>query len=65
MTEKIYDISQEKYKNGAFQILKICKAFSNFGLNLTIRKRIQWVVKLFGNKVIERSLLTNQTEHPN
>ena len=65
MTEKMYDNFQEKYKNSVFQILKICKAFSNFDFNSTIRKKIHWVVQLFGNKVIERFSLTSQTEHPN
>ena len=65
MTEKMYDNLQEKYKNSVFQILKIRKAFSNFDFNSAIRKKIQWVVQLFGNKVIERFLLTSQTEHPN
>ena len=64
MTEKMYDNLQEKYKNSIFQILKICKAFSNFDFNLTIRKKIRWVVQLFGNKVIEMFSLTSQTEHP-
>ena len=32
MNEKIYDNLQEKYISSAFQILKICKAFSNFAL---------------------------------
>ena len=40
MTEKMYDHLQEKYKNKVFQILKICKAFSNFDFNSTIRKKI-------------------------
>ena len=65
MTEKMYDNLQEKYKNSVFQILKICKAFSNFDFNSTIRKKIHWVVQLFGNKVIEIFSLTSQTEHPN
>ena len=39
MTEKIYDSLQEKYKSSVFQILKICKAFSNFDFNSTIRKK--------------------------
>ena len=65
MTEKMYDNLQEKYKNSVFQILKIRNAFSNFDFNSAIRKKIQWVVQLFGNKVIERFLLTSQTEHPN
>ena len=29
MTEKMYDNFQEKYISSVFQILKICKAFSN------------------------------------
>ena len=65
MTEKKYDNLQEKYKNRVFQILKICKAFSNFDFNLTIKKKLHWIVELFGNKVIERFSLTSQTEHPN
>ena len=65
MTEKMYDNLQEKYKNSVFQILKICKAFSNFDFNSTIRKKIHRVVQLFGNKVIERFSLTSHTEHPN
>ena len=48
-----------------FQILKICRAFSNFNFDSTIRKKIHGVVQFFGNKVIERFSLTNQTEHPN
>ena len=40
MTQKMYDNLLEKYKNSAFfQILKICKAFSNFDFNSTIRKK--------------------------
>ena len=60
----MYDNLQEKYKNSVFQILKINKAFSNFDFNSTIRKRVHWVVQLFGNKVIERLSLTSQSEHP-
>ena len=60
----MYDNLQEKYKNSVFQILKINKAFSNFDFNLTIRKKVHWVVQLFGNKVIERLSLTSQSEHP-
>ena len=40
MTEKIYDNFQEKYKNSVFQILKICKASSNFDFNSTVRNKI-------------------------
>ena len=65
MTEKMYDNVQQKYKNSVFQILKICKAFSNFDFNSTIRKKTHWVVQLLGNKVIERISLTCLTEHPN
>ena len=61
----MYDNFQEKYKNSVFQILKICKVFSNIDFNSTIKKKIHWVVQLFGNKVIERFSLTSQTEHPN
>ena len=65
MTEKMYDNLQEKYKNSLFQILKICKALSNFDFNSTIREKIHWTVQLLGNKVIDRFLLNSQTEHPN
>ena len=65
MTEKMYHKLLEKYKDSVFQILKIGKAFSNFGLNLTIRKKIHLVVQLFKKKVIERFSLTSHTEHPN
>ena len=65
MTEKTYEKLQEKFKNGVFQSLEIYKGFSNFYFNLTIRKKIQRVVELFRNKVIERFSLTVQTEHPN
>ena len=65
MTKKIYDNLQKKYKNSVFQILKICKAFSNFDFNLTMRKKIRWVVQLLGNKVIGKFSLTSQTGHPN
>ena len=65
MSEKIYDNLQGKYENSVFQILKIYNAFSNFDFNLAIRKKILWVLQLFGNKVIERLLLTNQAEHSN
>ena len=60
----MYDNLQEKYKNSVFQILKINKAFSNFDFNSTIRKKVHWVVQLFGNKVIEKLSLTSQSEHP-
>ena len=36
----MYDKLQGEYKNSVFQILKICKAFSNFDFNLAIRKKI-------------------------
>ena len=65
MSEKMYDNLQEKYKNSVFQILKICKAFSNFDFNSTIRKKIHWVGQLIGNKVMERFSLTSHTECPN
>ena len=39
MTEKMYDNLQVKYKNNVFQILKICKALSNFVFNSAIRKK--------------------------
>ena len=39
MTKKIYHSLQEKYTNSVFQILKICKALSNFDFNSTIRKK--------------------------
>ena len=44
MTGKMYGHLQEKYKKSVFQILKKCKAFSNFDFNLTIRKKIYGVV---------------------
>ena len=37
--------------------------FKNYDFNSTIRNKIHLVVKLFGNKLIERFLLTSQTEH--
>ena len=64
MTEKMYGNLQENYKSSVFQILKICKAFSNFDFDLTVTKKVYWVVQLFGNKVIERFSLTSHTEHP-
>ena len=39
MTKKSYDNLLDKYKNNVSQILKICKAFSNFDFNSTIRKK--------------------------
>ena len=42
----------EEHKNSVFQILKIGKAFSHFDFNSTIGKKINFVVQLFGNKVI-------------
>ena len=39
MTEKMYGNLQEKYEIIVFQILKMYKAFSNFGYNSTIRKK--------------------------
>ena len=62
MNEKMYDNLQEKYKNSIFQILNICKAFSNFYFNSTIRKNC---LQLFGNKVIDTFSFTSQTEHLN
>ena len=55
----MYENLQGKYKNSVFRILKIRKALSNFDFNLTIRKKIYWVLQLFGNKVIERFSLSN------
>ena len=62
MTEKMYDKLLEKYKNSVFQILKISKAFSNFGLNLTIRKKFHrlygllvFLSHVFGSKCICKS----------
>ena len=65
MTDKMYDNLQEKYKISVFQILKICKAFSNFDSNSTIQKKIEWDMDLFGKKVIERFSLISPTGHPN
>ena len=65
MTIEKHDNLQEKYKSSVTQILKICKVFSNFYFNLTIKKKTHWVVQSFGNKVIERFALTRQTKHPN
>ena len=39
MTTKMYDNLQDKYISNVSQILKICKAFSNFDFNSTIRKK--------------------------
>ena len=39
----MYDNLQEKYKNSVFQILKICKVFSNFDFNLTIKKKYTYL----------------------
>ena len=61
----MHDNLQEKYKSSVTQILKICKVFSNFYFNLTIKKKTYWVVQSFGNKVIERFSLTRQIKHPN
>ena len=55
MTKKMYYNLREKYK--------VCKAFINF--DSTIRKKMHWVVQLFGNEVIERISLTSRNEHPN
>ena len=65
MTEKTYYNLLQKYKNSVFQILKIWKAFSNFDVNSTIRKKIHLVVQLLGYKVKEKISLTSLTEHPN
>ena len=65
MTQNMYGNLQEKYRNSFFKILKLFKAFNNFDFNLTVKKKIHWVVQMFGNKVIGRFLLTSQTEHPN
>ena len=65
MTKKVYDNLQEKYKTSVFQILNRCKAFSNFDFNSAVRKKILWVLQLFGFKVIERFSLTSQAEHQN
>ena len=65
MTIEMHDNLQEKYKSSVTQILKICKVFSNFYFNLTIKKKTYWVVQSFGNKVIERFSLTRQIKHPN
>ena len=65
MTEKMYDKLLEKYNNSVFQILKVCKAFSNFDFNSTIRKKYTGLCNCFGNKVMEKFSLKSQTEHPN
>ena len=65
MTEKMYYNFLEKYNNSVFLILKICKAFSKFDFNLTIRKKICWIAQFFGNKAIDRISLTSRNEHPN
>ena len=65
MTVKVNDNLQGKYKNTVFQILKICKAFSNFDINSAIRKNTHWFLQSFGNKVIERFSFTIKAEHPN
>ena len=52
----MYDSMQGKYETSLFQIWK---AFRNFGVNSTIRKKIYWVLQLLGNKVIEKCLLTS------
>ena len=57
MTKKLYYNLREKYK--------VCKAFINFDFNSTIRKKMHWVVQLFGNEVIDRISLTSRNEHPN
>ena len=64
MTEKMYDNLQEKYISNAFQILKICKAFSNFDFISTIRKKCTRFCN-FENKVLKKFSLTSQAEHPN
>ena len=43
----------------------LCKAFSNFDFNSTIKKKIQWDLQLFGNTFRERFSLTRQAENPN
>ena len=50
----MYHNLRETYRESVFQILKICKAFSNFDFNSTIKEKLHWIVELFGNKVIER-----------
>ena len=62
---KCMAVCKRNIKNSVFQILKICKSFTNFDFNSTSRKKIHWVWQLFGNKIIERFSLTIQAEHPN
>ena len=66
MIEKMYDNLQEKYKKSVFQILDICKAFTNFGFNSTIGKS-NCVVQFLKIKIMKRFLLISQTSksiHP-
>ena len=39
MIEKMYDNLQQKYRNSVFQILKICKAFSNLDFDSKLGKK--------------------------
>ena len=64
-------ICKEKYKSSVSQVLKICKAFSNFDFNSTIRKKytgfcncleIERFIRF--RKVIESFSLTGQAEDP-
>ena len=43
----MYDSMQEKYETSVFQI---CKAFSNFDFNSTIKEKIHCVLQLLGSK---------------
>ena len=57
----MYDKLREKYISSVFQILKICKVFSDFDLNLTIRKKYTG----FCNCLEIRSQKSFQAEYPN
>ena len=65
MTKKMYGNLHEICESRVFKILEICKVFSNFNFNLTIREKIHLVAQFFRNKVIESFSLTSSIEHPN
>ena len=66
MTKKLYYNLREKYKVcKAFCILYMQNALHTIDFNSTIRKKMHWVVQLFGNEVIERISLTSRNKHPN
>ena len=68
MTVKNTDF-REKYEEMFFRFYKPAKSYfyrsGSFGFSLRNRKKLHWVLQLFGNKVIKMFLLARNAKHLN